>query len=273
MPNSASYPTPAINQASVLDPARVVTRNRLRRELEQIGLRAGDTVCVHSSCRNIGYIIGGPRSLLEVLLETLGPKGTLLMPTFTGDLSDPARWKYPAVPPEMLEEVRASLPGFHREHSPSRKVGALPELLRHERGAVRSPHPQSSFTAVGALAFELCGQHPLDFRFGDHSPLAALVRHGGKVLMLGAPWNTASLFYLTEFETPDRTECTKTSPIATDAGVQWVAYRDLVYRNIAHEAIVHLVEHGMAARGLVGCGDSVLFEAKPALAETLTWRH
>ena len=211
--------------------------------------------------------------LLDVLLETLGPKGTLMAPTFTGDLSDPARWKFPAVPPEMLEEVRNSLPGFHPERTPSRKMGVLPELLRHERGAVRSPHPQSSFTAVGALAFELCGQHPLDFRFGPHSPLAALARHDGKVLMLGSPWNTASFFYLTEYEMPDRTECTLASPIATDTGVKWVEYRDLVYRNIAHPAVVHLVEHGMATRGLVGCSESVLFNAKKALAETLTWRH
>lgn len=273
MTNSARYPTPSINQTSVIDPSLVVTRNRLRLDLEQLGLRPGDTVCVHSSCRTIGHIIGGPLTLLDALLETLGPKGTLMMPTFTGDLSDPTRWRFPAVPPEMLAEVRDSLPGFHPDRSPSRKMGVLPELLRHERGAVRSPHPQSSFAAVGALASELCGQHPLDFRFGPDSPLAALARHGGKVLMLGSPWNTASLFYLTEFETSDRTECTMASPIATDAGVKWVDYQDLVYRNIAQQAVVHLVEHGMAARGLIGCGDSVLFEAKPALAETLTWRR
>jgi aminoglycoside 3-N-acetyltransferase len=262
-----------VNQTYIIDPAKIATRKRLRQDLEQLGLRAGDAVCVHSSCRNAGYIVGGPRTLLETLLDTVGPKGTLMMPTFTGDLSEPARWKFPAVPQDMLEEVRNSLPGFHRDRSPARKMGVLPELLRHEPCAVRSPHPQSSFTAVGPLAFELCGNHPLDFRFGPQSPLAALARHGGKVLMLGAPWNTASLFYLTEFETADRTECTMASPIATDLGVKWVNYRDLVYRNIAQKAVVHLVENGAASRGIVGCADSVFFEAEAALAETLTWRH
>lgn len=273
MPYSTSYPAPWINQTYVIDPAKIVTRRRLRQDLDQLGLRAGDAVCIHSSCSHIGYIVGGPRTLLEVLHEMVGPSGTLMMPTFTGDLSEPARWRFPAVPKEMLDEVRDSLPGFHRQHSPSRKMGMLPELLRHENGAVRSPHPQSSFTAVGPLAAELCGQHPLDFRFGDRSPLAALARNGGKVLMLGAPWNTASLFYLTEFEMADRTECPMSSPIQTDSGVQWVEYRDLVYRNIAQEAVVHLVEHGLASRGTVGCGDSVLFEARPALEATLTWRR
>ncbi len=91
--------------------------------------------------------------------------------------------------------------------------------------------------------------------------------------MLGAPWNTASLFYLTESEMADRTECTMASPVETDDGVKWVEYRDLVYRNIAYQAVVHLVEKGLATRGIVGCGDSVLFDAKAAVTETLPGRR
>lgn len=273
MSNPASYPPPASNQPSLVDPAQIMTRQRLRRDLEQLGIRQGDVVCVHSSCHSVGYLIGGPRTLLQALRAAVGFQGTLMAPTFTGDLSDPARWKFPAVPAEMLDEVRDSMPGFHPQHSPSRKMGVLPELLRHEPGAVRSPHPQSSFTAVGALASELCGSHPLDFRFGQHSPLAALTRHGGKVLMLGVPWNTASLFYLTEAEMADRTECSLASPIETDGGVKWVEYRDLVYRNVAYRAVIHLVEKGMATRGNIGHADSVLFDAKAAVAETLGWRR
>jgi aminoglycoside 3-N-acetyltransferase len=230
--------------------------------LEKLGLAFGDTVCVHSSCHHIGYVVGGPRTVIEALLETVGPAGTVMMPTFTGELSDPAHWNYPAVPPEMIEKVRDSLPGYNPQLSPTRNMGALPELLRHYAGAVRSPHPLSSFTAVGAAASELCGQHPLEFRFGPRSPLGALVRRGGKVLMLGAPWNTASVFYLKEFAMPDRTECLKASPVETAAGVKWVEYRDLVYRNRGQETVVQLVERGLASRGRVGRADSVLFEAR-----------
>ena len=249
----------------------MVTRQQLRVDLERLGVAPGDVLCVHSAYGRIGYVIGGPRTVLDALFEAVGPKGTVMMPTFTGDLSDPAAWKYPAIPAEMIDEVRASMPGFHREHSPARQMGVLAELLRHRPGAVRSPHPQSSFTAIGAQATEICGQHPLDFRFGPQSPLGALTAHSGKVLMLGSPWNTASVFYLTEFERAVRTECRMASPVETDAGVQWCEYRDLAYRQIGHEAIIHLLEQGLASRGVVGRADSVLFKAQPAMVETLKW--
>lgn len=265
------YPPPRIDVASNVGAADVVTRAQLRRDLVELGLAAGDVVCVHSAYGKMGYVVGGPRTVLEALLEGVGPQGTVMMPTFTGDLSDPADWRYPAIPPEMIDEVRSSVPGFNRQLSPARQMGVLAELLRHRPGAVRSPHPQSSFTAVGARAAELCDVHPLDFRFGSQSPLGALLHAKGKVLMLGSPWNTASVFYLADFEMPDRSECRMASPVETEEGVCWREYRDLVYRQRGHEAIVHLLERGLAVRGLVGRADAVLFDAGTAVAETLKW--
>jgi aminoglycoside 3-N-acetyltransferase len=267
----ADYPDPRVDIASSVGARQVITRRQLREDLERLGLASGDLVCVHSAYGKVGYVIGGPRTVLDALLETVGPRGTIMMPTFTGDLSDPAVWKYPAIPAELVEEVRAQMPGYHPQLSPARQMGVLAELLRHRPGAVRSPHPQSSFTALGGQALEICGQHSLDFRFGPQSPLGALAAHGGKVLMLGSPWNTASVFYLVDFELPNRTEVKMASPVETESGVQWCEYRDLTYSQRGHEAIIHLLERGMASRGSVGRADSVLFEAKPAVAETHTW--
>lgn len=266
-----SYPAPRVDVASSVGTADVVTRPQLQRDLAALGLAVGDSVCVHSSYGKIGYVVGGPRTVLDALLDTVGPQGTVMMPTFTGDLSDPADWKYPAIPPELIDEARGSMPGFNSKLSPSRQMGVLAELLRHRPGAVRSPHPQSSFTAVGGKAVELCGEHPIDFRFGHKSPLGALLRESGKVLMLGSPWNTASIFYLADFEVPDREECGMASPIETDAGVVWRQYRDLAYRQRGQEAIVHLLEQGMAKRRFVGRADSVLFDARAGISETLQW--
>lgn len=267
----ADYPNPRVDVASSVGPQQVITRRQLREDLERLGLRSGDLVCVHSAYGKVGYVIGGPRTVLDALFETVGSRGTVMMPTFTGDLSDPAGWKYPAIPADLVEEVRSQMPGYHPQLSPARQMGVLAELLRHRPGAVRSPHPQSSFTALGGQAAEICGQHALDFRFGSQSPLGALAEHGGKVLMLGSPWNTASVFYLVEFELPTRTEVQMASPVETESGVQWREYRDLSYKQRGHEAIIHLLEQGMASRGLVGCADSVLFDAKPAVTETLKW--
>ena len=55
--------------------------------LEQIGVKAGDDICVHSSLMRLGKILVTPKQLLDTLIaafrEVIGPQGTLIMPTFT----------------------------------------------------------------------------------------------------------------------------------------------------------------------------------------------
>lgn len=266
------YPAPVVNIPSTLAEDDVVTSRRLLNDLATLGVKNGDTLCVHSAYSRIGYVIGGPRTVLESLLAAVGPSGTVAMPAFSGDLSDPAEWKYPGLPAEMVEEARASLPGYHPRLTPTRGLGLLPELFRNRPDTLRSPHPQSSFSACGAKAEAICQNHPLDYRFGHDSPLGALVRLGAKVLMLGAPWNTASLFYLTEFSMPDRTECVRRAPVEENGVTVWKTYRDLNYRNTWHDAVVHLLGKGIAVRGLIGKADSILFSAPEAVEEIVRWR-
>ena len=266
------YPAPVVNLPSQLGNGQVVTNRRLRTDLAKLGVQEGDILCVHSAYGQLGYVIGGPRTVLESLLDSVGGHGTVMMPTYSGDLSDPSDWKYPAIPAEMVEEVKQSLPGYDPRLTPSRGVGFLPELLRSRPEAVRSAHPQSSFAAIGPAAEALCGDHPLDFRFGLDSPLGALVRLKGKVLLLGAPWNTASLFYLTEFSMPDRAECRRSAPVGEGGATVWKPYQDVVYRNVWQDAVVHLLETGLAVRGQVGEADAVLFSAEPAVTAIVRWR-
>lgn len=75
----------------------MVTRNDLMRDLVSLGLPEGGTVMVHSSLRSIGTVEGGADTVVEALLQCLGPEGTLVVPTFTfaspgqpGFIFDPA---------------------------------------------------------------------------------------------------------------------------------------------------------------------------------------
>lgn len=267
-----TYPDPTPYCPQSVSGDAVVTRSRLVRDLQSLGLCAGDIACVHSALGSLGLVVGGPRTVLEALIEVLGPEGTLMMPTFSGDLSDPAHWTTPAVPSDMVDTVRCELPGYDPILTPTRKMGVLPELFRHWPGTLRSSHPQSSFAARGAQSRELCGQHSLDFRFGEDSPLGRLIRLNGKVLILGAPWNTVSLFYFTEFAMPGRREIERQAPVSTPQGTVWKTYRDLDYPNLAHAAVIHLLEHSLARRGSVGGADSVLFSAPETIDATTVWR-
>jgi aminoglycoside 3-N-acetyltransferase len=270
---NAPSPEPLIHNPWRLEEREVVTPARLRSDLHDLGIVSGTAVCVHSSLKRMGHVIGGLRTVVQSLVDTVGSAGTILMPTFSGDLSDPKEWRYPGLPDHLVDEARHSLKGYNPRLTPTRGMGALPEYFRHWPGAVRSPHPQSSFTALGAHADLLCERHPLDYRFGPDSPLGRFVGLGGKVLLLGAPWNTTSLLYLTEFTRPDRVECLKQAPVERNGETRWETYRDLEYRNCWHDAVAHLLEEGLAVRGRVGEAESVLFPAREAVEAISLWRR
>ena len=74
------------------------TTNTLQRDFLNIGIQKGMNLLLHSSLSSIGWVCGGAVAVILALEKVLGPKGTLIMPTHSGDLSDPKNWKDPPVP-------------------------------------------------------------------------------------------------------------------------------------------------------------------------------
>jgi len=54
--------------------------------LRSVGLGAGDHVVVHSRLSSFGYVEGGADAVMDALEEVLTPQGTLVMPTYSGEL-------------------------------------------------------------------------------------------------------------------------------------------------------------------------------------------
>lgn len=65
------------------------TRASLARQMRENGLTLGGTVLVHSSLSSLGWVAGGPVAVIQALLDCVGPQGTIVMPTHSGDLTDP----------------------------------------------------------------------------------------------------------------------------------------------------------------------------------------
>jgi aminoglycoside 3-N-acetyltransferase len=55
--------------------------------------------------RSIGWIGGGPITVIEALMESVTNQGTLVMPTQSTDNGEPSNWSRPAVPQEWWQII------------------------------------------------------------------------------------------------------------------------------------------------------------------------
>jgi aminoglycoside 3-N-acetyltransferase len=152
------------------------TVQSLSSDLRALGVRPGDTVLAHSSASSLGFVAGGTQAVVQALLDAVGPDGTLVVPAHTSDNCDPAGWFNPPVPAAWWPVIREQAPGFDRDRTPSRWMGAIAETVRTWPGALRSDHPQVSFAALGRHAADVTGTHQLDDALGERSPLGAVYR-------------------------------------------------------------------------------------------------
>lgn len=203
------------------------TRTSLAEDLRALGLRSGDRVLVHASLKSLGWVAGGAVAVIQALQDTLSPSGTLVVPTHTSGLTDPARWQNPPIPPEWVPEVRAGLPVFDPDRTPSEWMGAIAETLRTWPDVQRSHHPHVSFAAWGADAAVIVGGHELSMSLGEGPPLARLYDLHARVLLIGT--NNCTSLHLAEVRAGTGTVTTQGAPLIRDGHRQWVRFSDLDY--------------------------------------------
>lgn len=132
-------------------------------------------------------MLNGPDALPMALLDVIGPEGTLLVYTSWDSvhddlLDDDGR---------VLDQWRDHVPGFDPQASRAvRMNGVIAEFVRTMSGARRSGNPGASVAAIGKLADWITADHPQYYGYGEGSPLAKLVKANGRILMVGAPWDT-----------------------------------------------------------------------------------
>lgn len=206
---------------------RPVTKDVLKACLRKLGVRTGQVIEVHASLSSFDYVIGGARTIVDALMESVGPEGTILMPTQSADNSEPSEWKSPAVEPEMYRQVRMAIPPYDADKSDIPGIGAVAENFRHREGVVRTDHPVVSFAAWGKYAKLLCNRQSFHYPLADESPSARLYELKGFVLLLGCGFDTVTSMHLAEYKTDARPIKIEGCCINTANGTEWRSYLDL----------------------------------------------
>jgi aminoglycoside 3-N-acetyltransferase len=143
-----------------------IEKNKLIADFKKIGISEGDHVAVALSYKSIGLVDGGPDALIDVLLDTIGPKGTLMMNAHTN--------QFP------ISEID---PNFIYNDNTIPLTGIVPQKLLKRKGAIRSKHPMFSVVAIGNLAGYLTEGH--DECSNPYLPFEKLAQIGGKCLFIG----------------------------------------------------------------------------------------
>lgn len=177
----------------------ICTKNDLILDFKGIGLSKGMNLMVHSSLRSLGYVVNGANDVIDALLEIVGEEGILMMPSHTGDKTDPADWKNPPVPAEWVPIIRDSMKPFDPKTTPIRGRGNIPDTLLLYDGVFRSSHPIESVIAKGKRAKEFVESHPLNQSEGIESPIGKLYQNDGYVLLIGVDLSSNTSLHLAEY--------------------------------------------------------------------------
>lgn len=167
------------------------TRERLAQDARALGIAADDVLFVHSSFKSLGPVEGGAETVIRALEDAIGPRGTLCMPSFNLKNQDrEGSWNHQTTPAS---------------------TGWLTEYFRTLPGTVRSDHYSHSVASRGPRAAEFVSEHlrregrrsPWDrdrwgYTYGCYSPMEKIYAAGGKVLMLGVDYTSATFCHIVE---------------------------------------------------------------------------
>lgn len=132
-------------------------------------VKKGDVLFVHSSINDLA-INSSAHKIVTLLMELVGPEGTILMPSY------PKLTSYKFLKSRAIWDVR-STPSYS---------GLLTEIFRRMEDVKRSLHPTKSVAVWGVLRDGFISEHHQDVRpYSAKSPYFKFVKNNGKAIGVG----------------------------------------------------------------------------------------
>jgi aminoglycoside 3-N-acetyltransferase len=140
----------------------MITKSDIINGLKKLNLDVGDHVIVHSALSSFGEVESGADTIIDAIIEVIGPEGTLVTPAFgSGD--------------KVFDPDKSGT-----------NLGIIPLTLLKREGVCRSRHPLASVAAVGSKASWLTEKHEeAKTAHGQETPYTKLSMISGKILLLG----------------------------------------------------------------------------------------
>jgi aminoglycoside N3'-acetyltransferase len=134
------------------------SRAELADQLRALGVGPGGVLLVHTSFRATRPVEGGPHGLVGALRDALGPAGTLVMPSWSGNDDEPFDPLTAPASPDLgvVADVFWRLPGVLRSAHCFAFAAAGPGAARITAGALPIP-PHAAASPVGRV-LELDGR-------------------------------------------------------------------------------------------------------------------
>ena len=267
-----------ISEGQVIQKSKMpATADSLQADFAALGVESGMTLLVHSSLSALGWVNGGAVAVIIALQRVLGSTGTLVMPAFSTGLSEPSRWRKPPVPESWWNKIRATMPAYRPDLTPTRNMGVIAETFRKQNGVIRSAHPQVSFCAFGARAREITDNHSLAYGMGEESPLARVYDLVGHVLLLGVGHDRNSSLHLAEYRAtyPTKRIVQDGAPICTSGVRTWTTFENVDLDDSDFEqigdAFVNSEAGNMTHHGKVGLADCQLMPQREIADFAVDW--
>lgn len=242
----------------------VVAKNDLISMFKRMRIIKGMILYVQSDLETFSYVNGGCQTLVEALQEVVGFEGSIVTPSFSENLVDPACDMDYLFERDVFDEIRASKPAFHKKKTRSECGDFSNQLMRND-GVFRSNHPTHSFVAWGKYAKLICDSHPLHFSLGKESPLDKVVEMNGYVLLLGTSYRYCDIFKYASCITQKNPIRVITSPIEKKERRIFIKMLEMDYelKNI-HVIQQMMEERNVVNDGYVGNAHCRFFKAKEA---------